>query len=114
MSERDKLEAEYIRFATEECDMQEERAVAKVKAARSTPQKNKRLHAIHEAHMALMSKQAQIEEFESNLVLTSEARPDHVTATTTAENVNFIANVNNCVFTIHCIPPCMLSCCCRS
>ena len=76
-SERDKLEAEYIRFATEECDFAEEFAVAKVKAARSTPQKNKRLHAIHEAHMALMSKQAQIEEFESNLVLTSEARPVH-------------------------------------
>ena len=75
-SGRDNLEAEYIRFATEECDMQEELAVAKIKAARSTPQKNKRLNAIHEAHMALTSKQAEIDEFESNLVLVSEARPD--------------------------------------
>ena len=76
-SDRDKLEAEYIRSVTEEWDMPKEVAVAKVNAARSTPQKNKRLKAIHEAHMALMSKQAQIEEFESNLVLTSEARPVH-------------------------------------
>ena len=76
-SDRDKLEAEYIRSVTEEWDVPKEVAVANVNAARSTPQKNKRLHAIHEAHMALMSKQAQIEEFESNLVLTSEARPVH-------------------------------------
>ena len=75
MSARDNLEAEYIRSVTEECGFAEEAAVAQINAARSTPQKNKRLHAIHEAHMALMSKQAQIEEFESNLVLTSEARP---------------------------------------
>ena len=56
--------------------MPKEVAVAKVNAARSTPQKNKRLHAIHEAHMALMSKQAEIDELESNLVVVSEARPD--------------------------------------
>ena len=77
MSARDNLEAEYIRFATEECDMQEELAVAKIKVARSAPQKNKRLKAIHEAHRAYMSKQAEIDEFESNLVVVSEARPDH-------------------------------------
>ena len=75
MSARDNLEAEYIRFATEECDMQEERAVAKIKVARSTPQKNKRLQAIHEAHRAYMSKQAEIDELESNLVLAREAHP---------------------------------------
>ena len=76
-SDRDKLEAEYIRSVTEEWDMPKEVAVAKVNAARSTPQKNKRLQAIHEAHRAYMSKQAEIDEFESNLVVVSEARPDH-------------------------------------
>ena len=69
MSNRDKLEAEYIRSVTEEWDVPKEVAVAKVNAARSTPQKNKRLHAIHEAHMALTSKQAEIDEFDSNLVV---------------------------------------------
>ena len=75
MSERDKLEAEYIRSVTEECGFAEEAAVAQINAARSTPQKNKRLQAIHEAHVALLSKQAEIEKFGSNLVLVSEEHP---------------------------------------
>ena len=97
MSARDNLEAEYIRFATEECDMQEERAVAKIKVARSTPQKNKRLQAIHEAHMAMMSKQAEIDEFERNLLVVSEARPGRKVTMALQGNVNFIADVNTCV-----------------
>ena len=50
------LEAAYRRFAIDECDMEEEHVVSKIKQARSAPQKNKRLQAIHEAHAAVMFK----------------------------------------------------------
>ena len=55
-TKRQELEAEYRRFAIDECDMEEEHVVSKIKQARSAPQKNKRLQAIHEAHAAVMFK----------------------------------------------------------
>ena len=41
--------------------MDQESVVANIKKARSAPQKNKRLQAIHEAHKAVVSKEAAIE-----------------------------------------------------
>ena len=77
--------------------MDHENAVANIKKARSAPQKNKRLQAIHEAHVALLSKQAKIDEFESNLVVMREARPGRKVTMALQGNVNFIADVNTCV-----------------
>ena len=64
-TKRRELEAAYCRFAIYECDMEEENVVAKIEQARSAPQKNKRLQAIHEAHAAVVSKEAAIKETES-------------------------------------------------
>ena len=75
VTKRNQLEDAYTVCATEEFGMDHENAVANIKKARSAPQKNKRLQAIHEAHGALLSKQAKIDEFESNLVVMREARP---------------------------------------
>ena len=52
-------EEQYRRFAIDECDMDEENVAAKIKQARSAPQKNKRLQCIHEAHKALVKRKRQ-------------------------------------------------------
>ena len=59
------LEVEYRHFAINESRMEEEHVVAKIEQARSAPQKTKRLQAIHEAHAAVVSKEAAIKEAES-------------------------------------------------
>ena len=67
VSKRATLEDEYRVFAINECDMEEAVADAKIKKAWSAPQKNKRLQAIHEAHKALLSKEAAIKDTEVEL-----------------------------------------------
>ena len=59
------LENQYRRFAIDECDIEEEHIAAKIEQARWVPQKSKRLQAIYEAHVAVASKEAAIEEAES-------------------------------------------------
>ena len=66
ITNQQELEADYRRFAME-CDMEEEHIVAKIQQARSAPQKNKRLQAIHEAHAAAASKEAELKAAESAL-----------------------------------------------
>ena len=58
------LETAYRRFSIDECGMEEEHIAAKIEQARSAPQKNKRLQAIHEAHVAAASTEAAIKEAE--------------------------------------------------
>ena len=65
VTKRQEVEAAYRRFAIDECDMEEENVVAKIEQARSAPQKNKRLQAIYEAHAAVTSKEAAINEAQS-------------------------------------------------
>ena len=65
VAKRQELEAAYRRFAIDECGMEEEHIAAKIEQARSAPQKSKRLQAIHEAHAAVVSKEAAIKEAES-------------------------------------------------
>ena len=69
---RQELEAAYRRFAIDECG-------TKIKQARSAPQKSKRLQAIHEAHVAVVSKEAAIKETES--VVAALVNADKVTPT---------------------------------
>ena len=47
--------------------MEEDFAKGKIAKARSAPQKNKRLQSIHEAHKAVLSKEAEIAEAERKL-----------------------------------------------
>ena len=61
VAKRNQLEDAYTVFATEEVGMDQENVVANIKKARSAPQKNKRLQAIHEAHKAVVSKEAAID-----------------------------------------------------
>ena len=62
-----RLEAEYRDSAIEKWGFDEERVLAKIRRARSSPQKNKQLQAIHEAHMAVLSKRDAIDEAKSRL-----------------------------------------------
>ena len=78
-TKRQELEAAYRRFAIDECDMDEENVVAKIEQARSAAQKSKRLQAIHEAHVAVVSKEAAINEAES--AVAALGRADTVTVT---------------------------------
>ena len=73
------MEAAYRRFAIDECGVDEEHVVAKIKQARSAPQKSKRLQAIHEAHVAVVSKEVEIKEAESSVAALVNA--DKATAT---------------------------------
>ena len=61
VAKRNQLEDAYTVFATEEVGVDQESVVANIKKARSASQKNKRLQAIHEAHKAVVSKEAAIE-----------------------------------------------------
>ena len=65
VAKRQELEAEYRRFTIDDFGMEEEHVVAKIERARSVPQKNRRLQAIHEAHVAVVSNEAAIKEAES-------------------------------------------------
>ena len=65
VTKQQELEAAYRRFTIDECGMDEESVVAKIERARSAPHKIKRLQAIHEAHVAVVSKEAAINEAES-------------------------------------------------
>ena len=65
VTKQQELEASYRRFAIDECDMEEENVEVKIEQARAAPQKNKRLQAIHEAHAAVVSNEAAINEAES-------------------------------------------------
>ena len=78
-TKRQELEAAYRRFAIDECGMEEANVITKMEQARSAPQKSKRLQAIHEAHVAVVSKEAAINEAESAVV--TLGRADTVTAT---------------------------------
>ena len=73
------MEAAYRRFAIDECGIEEDHIFAKIEQARSAPQKNKRLQAIHEAHAAVASKEAAIKEAESAVAALGGA--DKVTPT---------------------------------
>ena len=64
-TKQQELEAAYRRFAIDERGMEEEHVVAKIERARSVPQKNRRLQAIHEAHVAVASNEVAIKEAES-------------------------------------------------
>ena len=64
-TKRQEFEAAYRRFAIDECGIEEDHIVAKIEQARSAAQKSKRLQAIHEAHAAVVSKEAAIKEAES-------------------------------------------------
>ena len=74
VTKRHALEDAYRVFATEECDMEEEDAQKKIAKARSAPQKNKRLQLIHEAHKAVLAKEAEITEVEGDLAAAREAQ----------------------------------------
>ena len=67
VAKRNSLEDAYRVFATEEFDIEEEVVDIKLDQARSSPQKNKRLQSIHEAHKAVLSKEAEIAEAERKL-----------------------------------------------
>ena len=71
---RTALEDAYCVFATEECDMEEDFAKGKIAKARSAPQKNKRLQSIHEAHKAVLSKDAEIARAECELAAARKAQ----------------------------------------
>ena len=74
VTKRNSLEDAYRVFATEECDMEEDVTKGKIAKARSAPQKNKRLQSIHEAHKAVLSKEAEIAEVEGELAAAREAQ----------------------------------------
>ena len=67
VTKRNALEDAYRVFVTEEFDIEEEVVDTKLDQARSSPQKNKRLQSIHEAHKAVLSKEAEIAEAEAKL-----------------------------------------------
>ena len=69
------LEADYRRFAIDEAGMEEEDVVTKIQQARSAPHKSKRLQAIHEAHAAAASKQAELKAAESALQASTSVDP---------------------------------------
>ena len=60
VKKRGASENEYRTFATEECDLENDVIVAKIEKARSEPQHNVRLHAIHVAHQAVLAKEIDI------------------------------------------------------
>ena len=74
VTKRNSLEDEYRVFATKECDMEDEVTSSKIAQARSAPQKNKRLQVIHEAHKAVLSKEAKIAEAEGELATLREVQ----------------------------------------
>ena len=78
-TKQQELEASYRRFAIDEFGIEEGHVVIKIEQARSAPQKGKRLQAIHEAHVAVVSKEAEINEAES--AVAALGRADTVTAT---------------------------------
>ena len=49
--------------------MKEEQVTAQIRKARSTPQTDERLQAIHEAHAAVLAKQDEIKEAERQLIV---------------------------------------------
>ena len=57
---RNQLETQYRVNAIDEYDMEEVNAVAKIQKARLAPQKAKLLQSIHVAHVAVVSKQDEI------------------------------------------------------
>ena len=61
--------------------MEEANVITKMEQARSAPQKSKRLQAIHEAHVAVTSKETAIKEAESAMAALGGAD----TATATAQ-----------------------------
>ena len=64
---RKEVEDAYYNFATTECDMEEDVTNDKIAKARSEPHKNARLQSIHEAHQAVLSKEAEINASEADL-----------------------------------------------
>ena len=66
-TKRNRLEEAHRTFAIEEMDMEEEMANAKIAKARLAPQKSKRLHSIHQAHDAVLAKEAEITRVEGKL-----------------------------------------------
>ena len=94
VTQRQELEAAYRRFAIDECGMDEDNVVAKIEQARSAPQKSKRLQAIHEAHVAVVSKEAAIKESES--AVTALGGADKATAQQLQEEV--CVNTNADIF----------------
>ena len=81
VTKQQELEAAYRRVAIDDFGMEEEYAVAKIEQARSAPQKNKRLQAIHEAHVAVLSKESAIKEAESAVALNINSKRKIQTST---------------------------------
>ena len=79
-TKRQDLEAAYRHFAIDDFGIEEDHVVAKIDQARSAPQKNKRLQAIHEAHAAVVSKEAAIKEAESAVAALGGVSADKVPA----------------------------------
>ena len=67
ITNQQELEADYRRFAVDDAGMEEDHVDVKIQQARSAPHKNKRLQAIHEAHAAAASKEAELKAAESAL-----------------------------------------------
>ena len=61
--------------------MKEEQVTAQIRKARSTPQTDERLQAIHEAHAAVLAKQDEIKEAESQLIVVLKVPPPPNTRT---------------------------------
>ena len=73
VTKQQELEAAYRRVAIDDFGMEEEHVVAKIEQARSVPQKNRRLQAIHEAHVAVVSNESAIKEAESTVAALDSA-----------------------------------------
>merc|ERR1712096_301324 len=77
LAKRNALENGFRGCAVEECGMEEELVVAKITKARSAPQRTKRLQAIHEAHTAILSKEAAMKEIDRELATVVETARLH-------------------------------------
>ena len=75
IANQQELEGDYRRFAIDEAGMEEEDVVTKIQQARSAPQKSTRLQAIHEAHAAAASKEADLRAAESALQASTSVDP---------------------------------------
>ena len=74
VAKRDALENSYRVSAIESFGMEEETMHNNILRARSSPQKNKHLQRIHEAHGEVLSKESEIAEVERALAAAREAR----------------------------------------
>ena len=95
------VEEEYRRFAIDECDVDEDTVAAKIKQARSGPQKNKRLQRIREAHMALMKAKLDIAEEEYRRFAIDESDVDEQIVATKIKQARLAPQKNMRLQRIH-------------